>query len=55
MKLVFLVNYDLPALLALNRILPACEEHNIQIFYTRKPISGLCRRLGNSGNLRSKR
>ena len=26
MKLVFLVNYDLPALLALNRILPACAE-----------------------------
>ena len=26
MKLVFLVNYDLPALLALNRILPACDR-----------------------------
>ena len=34
MNLVFLVNYDLPALLALNRILPACTAHDIQIFYT---------------------
>lgn len=49
MNLVFLVNYDLPALLALNRILPACMEHNIQIFYTQKPISDLCPALRQLG------
>ena len=54
MKLVFLVNYDLPALLALNRILPACDKHNIQIFYTRKPISGLCTALRQLGEFEVK-
>jgi len=54
MKLVFLVNYDLPALLALNRILPACDKHNIQIFYTRKPISGLCLALRQLGEFEVK-
>ena len=54
MKLVFLVNYDLPALLALNRILPACDKHNIQIFYTRKPISGLCPALRQLGEFEVK-
>ncbi len=54
MKLVFLVNYDLPALLALNCILPACAEHKIQIFYTRKPISGLCTALRQLGEFEVK-
>ena len=49
MHLVFLVNYDLAALLALNCILPACAEHNVQIFYTRKTISGLCPALKQLG------
>lgn len=36
MQLTFLVNYDLPALLALNHILPSCALHEVAVFYTRK-------------------
>ena len=54
MNLFFLVNYDLPALLALNRIVPACTAHNIQIFYTRKSISDLCPALKQLGEFEVK-
>ncbi len=54
MNLVFLVNYDLPALLALNRIVPACTAHNIQIFYTQKSISDLCPALKQLGEFEVK-
>ena len=37
MKLTFLINYDVAATLALNYLLPALDEHEISIFYTRKP------------------
>ena len=39
MKLTFLVNYDLAALLALNRLLPSCKQHDVSVFYTRKTPS----------------
>ncbi len=40
MKLTFLVNHDLAALLALNYLLPACKQHEVSVFYTRKPVAG---------------
>ena len=39
MRLTFLVNYDLAALLALNHLLPACKQHDVSVFYTRKTSS----------------
>ena len=39
MKLTFLVNYDLAALLALNHLLPSCKQHDVSVFYTRKTPS----------------
>ena len=39
MRLTFLVNYDLAALLALNHLLPACKQHDVSVFYTRKTPS----------------
>lgn len=36
MKISFLVNYDAPALLALNYLLPALNEHQFTVFYTDK-------------------
>ena len=38
MKLTFLVNYDLAALLALNHLLPSCKQHDVSVFYTRKTL-----------------
>ncbi|MDB9756840.1 formyl transferase [Pseudomonadales bacterium] len=36
MRLTFLVNYDLAALLALNHLLPSCKQHDVSVFHTRK-------------------
>ena len=36
MRLTFLVNYDLAALLALNHLLPVYQQHEVTVFYTRK-------------------
>lgn len=54
MNLVFLVNYDLAALLALNRILPACKEHKISVFYTQKSIPNLCPALEQLGEFEAR-
>jgi len=36
MKICFLVNYDAPALLALNYLIPALQPHELRVFYTCK-------------------
>ena len=38
MKLTLLVNYDVPALLALHYLLPSCAAHEVSVFYTRKDV-----------------
>lgn len=38
MRISFLVNYDAPALLALNYLLPALSSHELSVFYTHKEI-----------------
>jgi len=35
-RITFLVNHDLPALLALNYLLPALKQHDISVFFSRK-------------------
>jgi methionyl-tRNA formyltransferase len=37
LKITILVNRDLPALLALNYLLPSLYEHQVRVFYTYKP------------------
>ena len=36
MRITFLVNHDLPALLALNILLPSLKEHQVTVFFTQK-------------------
>ena len=36
MRITFLVNHDLPALLALNYLIPALKQHDICVFYSKK-------------------
>lgn len=38
MRITFLINHDLPALLALNYLLPSLSAHSTSIFYTQKKI-----------------
>jgi methionyl-tRNA formyltransferase len=35
-KITLLVNHDLPALLALNKLIPALKQHDIRIFFSKK-------------------
>ncbi|MFT4634883.1 MAG: methionyl-tRNA formyltransferase [Arenicella sp.] len=39
MRITFLVNHDLPALLALNHLLPSLKQHNIIVFFSLKNSS----------------
>lgn len=42
MKITILVNQDLPALLALNYLLPSLDKHQVSVFYTHKaPVKAL--------------
>ncbi|MFT7525977.1 MAG: methionyl-tRNA formyltransferase [Arenicella sp.] len=42
MKITILVNRDLPALLALNYLLPSLDKHQVSVFYTNKaPVKDL--------------
>jgi len=36
MRITFLVNHDLPALLALNYLIPALKQHDICVFFSKK-------------------
>lgn len=39
MRITFLVNHDLPALLALNHLLPSLKQHHISVFFSLKHSS----------------
>jgi methionyl-tRNA formyltransferase len=38
-RITFLVNHDLPALLALNYLIPALKQHEISVFFSKKKSS----------------
>ena len=55
MKITILVNRDLPALLALNYLLPSLCEHKLRVFYTHKaPINDLPTALQQLANFERK-
>jgi len=39
MNITFLVNYDLPSLLALNYLIPNLAQHDLSVFYSKKNLS----------------
>lgn len=39
MKITFLINHDLPSLLALNYLIPALAQDEFSVFYTNRPVS----------------
>ncbi len=55
MRITFLVNYDLASLLALNYLVPALQQHDLTVFYTRKSVNTTVTSLAELAKFDAKR